>query len=78
MADRDPPPAQATVAVTALIAVSSAAEKPRSRRPRTSPNATHPEVVGKVVYLRQNYHFGPGKISMYLKRAGPARLRPAS
>lgn len=26
------------------------------------------DVVGKILYLRQNYHFGPGKISMYLKR----------
>jgi hypothetical protein len=25
-------------------------------------------VVGKIIYLRQNYHFGPAKISMYLKR----------
>jgi len=25
-------------------------------------------VVGKIIYLRQNYHFGPGKISMYLQR----------
>jgi hypothetical protein len=23
---------------------------------------------GKILYLRQNYHFGPGKIAMYLKR----------
>jgi transposase-like protein len=34
--------------------------KGRSRRPRTSPNATHTEVVGKIIYLRQNYHFGVG------------------
>jgi transposase InsO family protein len=40
----------------------------RSRRPHVSPNATHVEVVGKILYLRQNYHFGPGKIAMYLKR----------
>jgi transposase-like protein len=40
----------------------------RSRRPRVSPNATHVEVVGKIIYLRQNYHFGPAKIAMYLKR----------
>ncbi|GIH05709.1 IS481 family transposase [Rhizocola hellebori] len=40
----------------------------RSKRPKTSPNATHPEVVGKIIYLRQNYHFGPEKIKMYLKR----------
>jgi hypothetical protein len=25
-------------------------------------------VVGKVIYLRQHYHFGPAKIAMYLKR----------
>jgi transposase InsO family protein len=42
--------------------------KPRSRRPKTSPRATSTEVVGKVIYLRTNYHFGPQKISMYLKR----------
>ncbi|HEX2737251.1 MAG TPA: IS481 family transposase [Acidimicrobiia bacterium] len=40
----------------------------RSRRPLTCPHATDTEVVGKVVYLRQNYHFGPQKIQMYLKR----------
>jgi hypothetical protein len=36
--------------------------------PLRSPNATPPEVVSKVLYLRQTYHFGPGKISAYLKR----------
>jgi transposase InsO family protein len=40
----------------------------RSRRPKTSPKATPTEVVGKVIYLRTNYHFGPQKISMYLQR----------
>jgi transposase len=40
----------------------------RSRRPKTSPNATHADVVGKILYLRQNYHCGPGKILMYLAR----------
>ncbi len=40
----------------------------RSSRPHFSPNATSAEVVGKIIYLRQNYHFGPGKIAMYLKR----------
>jgi transposase len=39
-----------------------------SRRPHNSPNATHVDVVGKILYLRQNYHFGPDKIAMYLKR----------
>ena len=40
----------------------------RSSAPLHSPNATNAEVVGKIIYLRQNYHFGPQKISMYLKR----------
>jgi transposase InsO family protein len=40
----------------------------RSRRPLRSPNATTGEVIGKIVYLRKTYHFGPEKISMYLKR----------
>src|SRR5512133_3094838 len=51
--------------------------RPRSRRPTVSPNATHVDVVGKILYLRQNYHFGPGKISMILKRLDLNRL-PAS
>ena len=40
----------------------------RSRAPKNSPIATSSEVVGKIIYLRQNYHFGPQKIAMYLKR----------
>jgi transposase InsO family protein len=39
-----------------------------SRRPHHSPNATDNEIVGKIIHLRSNYHFGPNKISMYLKR----------
>lgn len=39
----------------------------RSKAPLTSPRATHSEVVAKILYLRQNYHFGPTKICMYLK-----------
>jgi hypothetical protein len=27
--------------------------------PLVSPNATSTDVVGKILYLRQNYHFGP-------------------
>ena len=49
----------------------------RSRRPKVSPNATHVEVVGKIIYLRQNYHFGPGKIAMYLKRYHDAAISPS-
>ena len=29
--------------------------RPRSKRPKVSPNATHTEVIGKILYLRQNY-----------------------
>jgi transposase InsO family protein len=49
----------------------------RSRRPHTSPNATKAEVVGKIVYLRRNYHFGPHKISMYLKRYHDVQVSPS-
>jgi transposase len=40
----------------------------RSRGPRVCPNQTRTEVVGKIIYLRQTYHFGPARIAMYLKR----------
>jgi len=40
----------------------------RSSAPHQSPNATSTEVVGKIIHLRQHYHFGPNKIQMYLKR----------
>ena len=40
----------------------------QSRTPRNSPRATPTEVVSKILYLRQNYHFGPRKIAAYLKR----------
>jgi hypothetical protein len=50
---------------------------PRTRRRRTSgpleeaaelPFAIQDDVIGRVIYLRQHYHFGPLKIVMYLKR----------
>lgn len=40
----------------------------RPNKPLNSPMTTKPEIVSKVLYLRQNYHFGPGRISNYLKR----------
>jgi transposase InsO family protein len=49
----------------------------RSRRPHTFPNATNAEVVGKIVYLRRNYHFGPHKIAMYLKRYHDVVISPS-
>ena len=40
----------------------------RARAPHRSPRATPAAVVSKILYLRQHYHFGPGKIADYLKR----------
>lgn len=40
----------------------------RPRTPLRSPRATAPQVVSKVLYLRQHYHFGPGRIAAYLLR----------
>jgi transposase len=40
----------------------------RSTRPHHCPFAISEEAIDKIVYLRQNYHFGPYKLSMYLKR----------
>lgn len=42
--------------------------KDRSRRPLHSPRATPMEIIAKIIYLRENYHFGGFKIQMYLKR----------
>lgn len=49
----------------------------RSRRPLVSPNATSAEVVGKILYLRRSYHFGPHKIAMYLKRYHDVAISPS-
>ena len=40
----------------------------RPSTPHRSPRATSREVVSKILYLRQHYHFGPGRIADYLKR----------
>lgn len=40
----------------------------RPRTPQRSPRATAREVVSKILYLRQHYHFGPARIAAYLKR----------
>jgi len=39
-----------------------------SRRPLNSPRTTQAEVVAKIIYLRETYHFGPWKIQAYMKR----------
>ncbi len=49
----------------------------RSKRPLVSPNATKAEVVGKILYLRQHYHFGPQKIAMYLKQYHEVTVSPS-
>jgi transposase InsO family protein len=40
----------------------------RPRTPHRSPRATARDVIRKIVYLRQQYHFGPGRIAAYLRR----------
>jgi transposase InsO family protein len=40
----------------------------RPRSPLQSPRATPHEVVSKILYLRQHYHFGAGRIAAYLRR----------
>ena len=49
----------------------------RSSRPHLSPRTTREEVVGKIIYLRQNYHFGPHKIAMYLERYHEIKVSPS-
>ena len=40
----------------------------RPRTPQRSPRATTRDVVSKILYLRQHYHFGPARIASYLHR----------
>ena len=42
--------------------------RPRSTRRTSAPTPPPVDVVGKILCLRQNYHFGPAKNAMYLKR----------
>jgi transposase len=48
-----------------------------SSAPLHSPNQTKAEIVGKIVYLRSNYHFGPQKIAMYLRRYHDIEISPS-
>jgi transposase InsO family protein len=48
----------------------------RSKRPHSSPNATDDGVIGKIIYLRQQYHFGPHRVAMYLKRYHDVQISP--
>jgi transposase len=40
----------------------------RPGRPHYSPRAKPPEVIAKILYLRENYHFGACRIGDYLER----------
>ena len=40
----------------------------RPRTPHRSPRATSRDVIRKILYLREQYHFGPGRIAAYLHR----------
>ncbi len=48
-----------------------------STGPHHSPTATDPEIIQTVIYLRRSYHFGPEKISMYLKRYHEVPISPS-
>ncbi len=50
----------------------------RPRIPRHSPRATPQDVVSKILYLRQHYHFGPGRVAAYLERFHQVRIAPSS
>ena len=50
----------------------------RPRRPHKVPNETPREVVSKILYMRQNYHFGPGKIADYLARYHGIKIASSS
>jgi transposase InsO family protein len=50
----------------------------RPRTPHRSPRATAKEVVSKILYLRQNYHFGPRRIADYLQRFHKISLAASS
>src|SRR4029450_13096154 len=40
----------------------------RPRIPSYFPNATPHDVISKMLYLRETYHFGPCRIGDYLRR----------
>ncbi|MFE1777035.1 helix-turn-helix domain-containing protein [Streptomyces sp. NPDC059008] len=46
----------------------------RSSAPHHTPHATKADVVEKILWLRQQYHFGAAKIAMYLERYHDVRV----
>ena len=49
----------------------------RSKRARTSPNATRADVIEKIIHPRRHDHFGPRKILMCLQRCIAAPSSPS-
>ncbi len=50
----------------------------RSSVPHHQPTKTDPEVIEKILWLRQQYHFGPQRISMYLARYHDVTISPSA
>ena len=50
----------------------------RPRTPHRSPRETPREVVSKILHLRQQYHFGAGRIADYLKRFHEVQIARSS
>ena len=50
----------------------------RPRAPQRSPRATPRQVISKILYLRQHYHFGPSRIADYLRRFHDIRIAVSS
>ena len=48
------------------------------RAPHHSPGATPREVISKILYLRQRYHFGAGRIKDYLQRFHQVKIARSS
>jgi hypothetical protein len=46
----------------------------RSRRPNTCPHATDAEVIGKIIHLRENYHFCRPHEDFHVSQALPRRV----
>ena len=49
----------------------------RSSVPHHQPTKTDPQVIEKILWLRQQYHFGPQRISMYLARYLDVTISPS-
>jgi transposase InsO family protein len=50
----------------------------RPRVAHRSPHATPRAVISKILYLRERYHFGPGRTANYLQRFHHLRVAPST